>query len=551
LLPEITGIVSQAPAALHISWATHKYLNGDSLCIFSHWQIDYAKVATIAGHIIVYHGTDLLFYDASSHLDCDIYKRDTRMCGIWNLEGVVRYKVRVTEICTVSDLNSLPAVTLAPFTQPWPGLPPEMVNCTLPNFDAGVTDWAIMPSWESSDVHRDYDTVWRSENCTFFAWDVELMLFPREASVSPDGVYEVYQPGFDWTLACRRYDRNDTYCKWGVAPPKDGSLPDGFWSMRSGRQYLVRVRERCTDILADSNFTESNTTCDTVSVPATPVRHISFFDSRLYSFRLKWDAGYTGACLFSAWEFQALSIGFHWETADYFRSTTTTTTTTTIDPYRINYTEPQRPDDPYNNTSWNFTSNCTNRTRPEVTYNTTFTTTAPHDWSLVEYGCSVTDRLTHGCKVAVGLGSGQRYLVRGRETCTNRLWYSDWAYMPGSIVTPLPLPAGAPENITKFVLGVTSVRVDWDAADPGECTFVAWGVELSNTLTQQYDWWEVPECLLVPRAVQSCVFSINLGPENATYNIRIREKCTDPHRNPHGFAIRHNFAKARLQWAQH
>jgi hypothetical protein len=429
-------------------------------------------------------------------LNCDIYDRNTKECLIEGLEGNIAYYLRLTEICQNPDHNSMMVATNFPmYTHPVAADPPPWVTCNTTSFQTLETAWG-----EGS-----------GNNCSFMQWDLELQLQERPEGVSDYGRYESYLPASPWIVMSQiNYSHSNPNLTdqitpietWEAMNPngtygsnlgsdqffKDGQLPDmlyPFSGLIPGRHYKVRVRERCSDIRADSPYTISESACLTDSLPAQMPINFRAFDPSQYTFELEWTSRYPGACIFHAWEVHVKPYGEEW------------------------------PEDA----------------------NTT-------------YGCWVRNRLHTFCQVDVGVESGTRWTVRMRETCTDPQFNSPWSDLPPPGVTTLmPKPADKVENVTWELLSMQSMRVDWSkGTERGNCYFAGWLVEVALRTGQPldpltglrvepgwqtvdpYTWYERVDCGL-PRTLDdtSCVIFFDLwATPDATYDLNVRETCTDP-----------------------
>eukprot|EP00435_Cladocopium_sp_Y103_P032876 s996_g8.t1 len=284
--------------------------------------------------------------------DCDSGNYDSRTCTIENLLSLTDYNVRVWAQCTVVELSSYPnRTTVAVGTRPIPSVAPSALYCC----DQELEPLRFYADWWPSN----------SEDCVFVAWQVDAQLLPRTAGFTADGLYEEAAP-----------------------------------------EYKIRVRETCTDPLANSPFFERYQECTTLTMPAFDPTNLTAYDEDLYTFEVSWEPNDPKACIFQYWDIQA----------------------------KINGTDWPEGDDP------------------------------------AVFGCRSLVRTTTNCTVHVGINSGVAFEWRIREACTVRRLFTNWVYYDGLVHTRLPVvPASQPENLTAFSISpshdisYTSLNVSWEA----------------------------------------------------------------------------------------
>lgn len=425
--PLLTQVESLGPASLTISWEPQEYLIGYSSCQFLEWRVAISQV-----HMYGEGEWEWV-------TDCDSGNYDSRTCTIENLLSLTDYNVRVWAQCTVVELSSYPnRTTVAVGTRPIPSVSPSALFCTQLEPLRFYADW-----WPSN-----------SEDCVFVAWQVDAQLLPRTAGFTADGLYEEAAPGGDWVTKCLLEDRNVLNCWVG--------------DLLANREYKIRVRETCTDPLANSPFFERYQECTTLTMPAFDPTNLTAYDEDLYTFEVSWEPNDPKACIFQYWDIQA----------------------------KINGTDWPEGDDP------------------------------------AVFGCRSLVRTTTNCTVHVGINSGVAFEWRIREACTVRRLFTNWVYYDGLVHTRLPVPASQPENLTAFSISpshdiaYTSLNVSWDAHPPGECIFTGWKVD-TNIHGQATNWQESAECRANPRVPFTCTITTGLF-SNVYYDMRISETCVDP-----------------------
>merc|ERR1740138_1500018 len=92
-----------------------------------------------------------------------------------------------------------------------------------------------------------------SNNCTFSYWQVQRRYVPRSV---PFGILDLRPDGTEWEDLCIVTDnRSTTSCSFSV---------------RTNREYRLRVRELCEDSLANSVWVDNEETCRSAPVSALP-----------------------------------------------------------------------------------------------------------------------------------------------------------------------------------------------------------------------------------------------------------------------------------------
>ncbi|CAJ1328309.1 unnamed protein product [Effrenium voratum] len=370
--------------------------------------------------------------------ECNAKNFDQQSCTIENLESLTDYNVQVWQHCTNDELNSYPASTSTPVgTRPIPAVAPSALFCTQMEPLRFYADW-----WASA-----------SEDCEFVSWELDAQLLPRTAGFTADGLYEEAAPGGDWVTKCTLYDRTGLDC-W-------------VEDLLANREYKIRVRETCTNPLANSPFFQRYQECTTLTMPAFEPFDLAAYNMGLYTFEVSWLPNDPKACIFQYWDVQVKVNGTAWPEGD----------------------------------------------DPPV------------------FGCRLLDRGTTNCTVHVGLNSGESFEWRIREACTVRRLFSNWVYYPGVAGTRLPVPASQPANLTAISnspshdVAYTSLDVSWDALPPGECIFTGWKVETS--ILGQAIWQESAECRANSREPFECIITTGLF-SNVYYDMQISETCVDP-----------------------
>ncbi|CAE7239747.1 ANKRD50 [Symbiodinium natans] len=122
-------------------------------------------------------------------------------------------------------------------------------------------------------------------DCDFQAWEIFVMLQPRDAPAAAGGA---------WQLACYSILEQDTSCT------VEGLL--------TGRSYDVRIRQVCSDPDATSPFAElGGAACVVDAVAAEAPANLTATSPGPYEVVASWDANIPWACIFQAWQVQVKS----------------------------------------------------------------------------------------------------------------------------------------------------------------------------------------------------------------------------------------------------
>jgi hypothetical protein len=331
------------------------------------------------------------------------------------------------------------------------------VNCSLyePNATEGTVDEYIhQASW----IPDGAQTGSKYGNCTFSHWQVQLKYVEREV---PGNIEDPMSAGTAWGDICVIYDfRNITSCEFIV---------------RRNREYKLRVRELCTDPLADSIWEETfpwgQGVCHSAPLVTPAPENVTASDPTANTFTMSWEAGDTDpdSCVFALWEIEVKPLNVNWpghwmnltgEETIYDDSISATNETFWKKVYwyvphfvedghsQYNYyaVVPVGQQElvvnsvTFNGTSdgtFNLTINVSDVVNETRTYNEYVNVTD------MVYGCSVRARNTTTCVVPVAEGGGVQYEARVREVCTDSTINSEWVYESkldtgADIVTVIP-----------------------------------------------------------------------------------------------------------------
>jgi hypothetical protein len=355
------------------------------------------------------------------------------------------------------------AVTFVTKTNPIGAKPPLFVNCSIYTAygdDNGTVTVISDPLGYHAPTrtykHQGNWSPGAQNNCSFSAYELQLRYLRRDV---PDGVDDPLAAGSDWIDACSVVSsRNATTCAYSVRP---------------NRPYRLRVREKCNDTLADSDWRESEQVCTSNPLRAVAPANFSVFDTKVASFQSSWDAGDSDAdsCVFQAWDVQAKAVGIEWP-GQYINFSHSRDVSTPGDPavieadkaanrtvdrtvwkkvYWLTEEWTELKHSPYTYYGFLPTSDTSDvaidsNTSINVTidFNKTWNETRRFDDYLnatdIAYGCSIRNRSLTSCLVRVGNVGGLRYDVRVREACTDPAVSSEWVYIdtPLRPITPLP-----------------------------------------------------------------------------------------------------------------
>jgi len=385
--------------------------------------------------------------------NCINKPQTTRQCTQGGLQGHGRYYVRIREECTVASLRSLTtAVTFSTKTNPIGAMPPPYVNCSIytgyDNDNGTITVSSDPLGYEAPTRTYKHQGEWApgvQNNCSFVAYELQLRYLWRDV---PDDIYDPVAAGSDWIDACFVVgNRNFTTCAYNVRP---------------NRPYRLRVRERCNDTLASSDWRESGEeVCTSNPLRASAPANFSVFDTKAATFQSSWDAGDTDfdSCVFQAWDVQAKAVGIEWpgqyvnfsHSMDVAVGEDAANRTVWKKVYWLTEEWTELKHAPYtyygflptedtssvaidSNTSINVT----------VDVNKTWNETRRFDDYInatdIVYGCSIRNRSHTSCLIRVANVGGLRYDVRLREVCTDSALNSEWVYIdtPFRPITPIP-----------------------------------------------------------------------------------------------------------------
>lgn len=243
--PRLVEAMSLAPASIYLSWEAQFYLTGRlKSCEHLQWRVFYRRVyPSWLGAWTPYK-------------PCWIWDRTLTHCTIVGLDSMTQYYVQVIRACTNTDLNSLPARSPSAIeTRPHFADPPLEVTC----YD--MTPETFRVFWAPGDP----------KDCTFRAWEVQVRILPREAGYNLQGIFEKFEPGGPYITKCfLTGSREDVECE--------------ITELLAGRDYHVRVAERCTDPFADSKYKRRYNVCRTLTMPAFAAENVTITDIQLYTF---------------------------------------------------------------------------------------------------------------------------------------------------------------------------------------------------------------------------------------------------------------------------
>ncbi|CAJ1386281.1 unnamed protein product [Effrenium voratum] len=218
----------------------------------------------------------------------------------------------------------------------------------------------------------------------------------------------------------------------------------------SDRDYNVKVRERCVDPNADSDYLADK--LRTAAAPALAPENLTTSDLRKYRLDLLWDPGNRRACVFWAWQVMLKPFDAAWPEED--------------------------------------------------------NETIAGGGHFFVYSRNITE-----AAFKLPLGSNSQYAARVRERCTDPAQDGEWGYLP-SLWTAPPVQAERLENVTilfnwpkllsvRFVAGPSGWLEDLAPDEPGynshsDCVYTGWYVEVADPSTPN-DWVVQEECLAVSR----------------------------------------------------
>ncbi|CAE7231819.1 glcG, partial [Symbiodinium necroappetens] len=531
--PLLTQVESLGPASLTISWepqecprviaaaelsevraygmpAVHQI--GYSSCQFLEWRVAISQV-----HI---YGEGQWIWMR----ECDTRDYNKRSCTIENLRSLTDYNVRVWAQCTVVELSSYPnRTTVAVGTRPIPAVPPSALFCT------GLEPLRFYADWWASDP----------EDCEFVAWELEAQLLPRTAGFTEDGLFEGAAPGGEYETKCVLYDRDLREC-WVT-------------DLLADRDYKIRVRETCTDPLANSEFFVRYQECATLTMPAFNPENLTHYNEDLYTFEVSWDPGDPKACIFQYWEVQVkVHVGLNSGKAFQVRmrlvpddrkagEACTVRRLYTDWVYYDEVVETRLPVPA--SMPENLTANSTSPNHDisfasldvawdahppgECIFTGWKVETRIHDRNLdweESSECRANPREPFECQITQGLLSNVYYDMRITETCVRLSEVKVDPNALGDTLTVLdiartrPVPAVAPFIVSVYA---TSARISQRAA--GQCVFEAYTMEWKM---QGWDYW-LPYDDCTPRSTTTCSVS-GFPASQSYYTVRMKESCTDP-----------------------
>jgi len=451
-MPKILSVTTVSPATLTIRWTTGSYLLGDvSACVFQSWSVELARIQDgRAGDYVV--------APTCSSLPQTARECDQAVVG----HGV--YFARVRQTCTDSSFDTLPsAVFYGIKSRPIAAIQPIRINCShfyeLVGVDVMNGTTLNAGAWVNQKMLNVADWVpGVSHNCSFTWWEVQMKYHSRNI----DGYLDHLADGTDWFSLCGINDfRNITSCVFPI---------------RTNREYSLRVRERCDDHWADSQWTENLEVCWSAGVNAEIPTNLTVSDIGTSSFRISWEASEDtdfDSCVFKAWDVQAKPVDLHWPgywnnksiegdvyesgmTPDVFDESGNLTESGVAFGYWkkvITYEQEWLDVDQSEYQLYRVTPSkliydiptLNGTMHTEEDYNRSWNETLRYD-NLVNisgmvYGCSSYYRNVTDCLLRVASVGAIRYDIRLRETCADSSFDSAWTYLDASSLPITMLPA--------------------------------------------------------------------------------------------------------------
>eukprot|EP00435_Cladocopium_sp_Y103_P034489 s996_g8.t3 len=240
--------------------------------------------------------------------------------------------------------------------------------------------------------------------------------------------------------------------------------------LQSFTEYQVRVRERCTNYIYDSDWGYSDRFFTRMPIQAGLPEDLKLVQDSVtaFFFDVSWTGGAPGQCIFKEWVW-AQDLRAQCTTIVVFSNYFASYILEVMEVFQIS----PEPD------SWAIP--------PLVEY-----LDAPQTWALwqhyrlVRHKC-VAGRDTPKCRpgdLPRSLKQNSTYAVRVKESCMDPNADGDFTMLDVNVTTIIALvPAEPPENLTVSNETAYTFLLEFDAGAPNDCYFTGWGVEVRENWT--------------------------------------------------------------------